>query len=140
MKITNQIWKLATIGMILACICLTGVINVFAIVTPWIDISQLTTEEETNEETQAPEEEITTTPSQEETTENNDSEDVTGDPQPVAPSDTEAETVEEQTDADKTLFGGCKSAFSVQAEGCVLLLGCVGAMALAMKKRASHNA
>ena len=64
MKITNQFWKLVTVGMILFCICFAGVINALAIDTPWIDMSQVTTQEETNEETQTPSEEGTTTPSQ----------------------------------------------------------------------------
>ena len=138
MKITNPIWRFATVAVILACVCLASVIYVFAIDTPWIDMSQITTQEETEEETPTPDEENTTTPPQD-TTENNGSEDVSGEVQ-TNPLDTEVETTEEQTEAKKSLFGGCKSAFSVQTEGCVLLLGGIAAVALAMKKRASHNA
>ena len=138
MKFTHGFWKLATVGMILACICFVSVVNVFAIDTPWIDMSQVTTEEESSNETQPSQGgESTTTPSQG-TNDGQESEKVTDNTQ-ATPSD-DGEATVEQTDGQKTPFGGCKSAVSMQTEGCLLLAACVLAMACVMKKQTSHNA
>ena len=138
MKIKNQFWKLVTVGMILFCICFAGVINALAIDTPWIDMSQVTTQEETNEETQTPSEEGTTTPSQG-TTGDKESEETANNEQ-TTPTDGDAETTDDQNVGEKKLFGGCKSAISAQTEGMVLLMGCMIVVACALKKSASRNA
>ena len=121
----NRFWKIGTFAIALICTCLMSAVNIFALDTPWIDVPQETTQEDTQGTDQLP------PPISQETASTNTSE--SNEMSEESKSTTSLDSTDVTTEPEEPKKGGCKG--DISGFGFVMMLTVACAVCLLVEKK-----